>query len=71
MHILSVEIFSACNIFYRHDSLFSDNAQLCFIDVILKSQDPLPFTYFGVFDGHAGTGAAIMAANMLHNFVQV
>ena len=27
--------------------------------------------YFGVFDGHAGSGAAIMAANCLHEHVRV
>ena len=27
-------------------------------------------TFFGIFDGHAGTGAALMAANCLHEHVR-
>lgn len=27
--------------------------------------------YFAVFDGHAGTGAALMAANCLHEHIRV
>ena len=26
----------------------------------------IPYVYFGIFDGHAGTGAALTAANTLH-----
>ena len=36
-----------------------------------QDNDPLPFTYFAVFDGHAGAGAALMAVNMLHIIIQV
>ncbi|XP_022104014.1 protein phosphatase 1H-like [Acanthaster planci] len=28
--------------------------------------DDIPMTYFAIFDGHAGTGAALMSANTLH-----
>jgi protein phosphatase 1H len=27
--------------------------------------------YFGIFDGHAGSGAAIMSANRLHEYIKV
>lgn len=27
--------------------------------------------YFGIFDGHAGVGAALMAANCLHEHIRV
>ncbi|XP_074644715.1 protein phosphatase 1H-like isoform X2 [Tubulanus polymorphus] len=30
----------------------------------------MPFTYFGIFDGHAGTGAALMAAHTLHHHIE-
>ena len=33
--------------------------------------DVIPVHYFAVFDGHAGTGAALMAANILHLIIQV
>ncbi|KAE8752097.1 hypothetical protein FOCC_FOCC001259 [Frankliniella occidentalis] len=29
----------------------------------------MPYTYFALFDGHAGYGAAVAAANQLHNIV--
>lgn len=31
----------------------------------------LPYYLFGVFDGHAGWGAAVAAANQLHHIVHV
>lgn len=31
----------------------------------------LPYYYFGVFDGHAGWGAAVSAANQLHHIIHV
>ena len=31
----------------------------------------LPYTYFSLFDGHAGHGAAVAAANQLHEIVHV
>ena len=36
-----------------------------------QEKDPLPFTYFAVFDGHAGTGAALMAVKLLQEHIQV
>ena len=30
----------------------------------------IPYVYFGIFDGHAGTGAALTAANTLHQHVK-
>lgn len=29
----------------------------------------IPYTYYGIFDGHAGVGAALCAANQLHHIV--
>lgn len=31
----------------------------------------LPYYYFGVFDGHAGWGAAVAAAHQLHHVIHV
>lgn len=31
----------------------------------------IPYTYYGVFDGHAGVGAALCAANQLHHILHV
>lgn len=31
----------------------------------------IPYTYYGLFDGHGGTGAALAAANQLHHLLQV
>jgi serine/threonine protein phosphatase PrpC len=31
----------------------------------------LPYVYFGIFDGHAGAGAAVAAANQLHHIIHV
>jgi protein phosphatase 1H len=31
----------------------------------------MPYTYFGIFDGHAGVGAAVAAANQLHHIIHV
>ena len=38
---------------------------------LFQNNDPLPLTYFAIFDGHAGTGAALMAANHLHDIIVV
>jgi protein phosphatase 1H len=31
----------------------------------------MPYIYFGLFDGHAGVGAAVAAANQLHYIIHV
>lgn len=31
----------------------------------------LPYVYFALFDGHAGVGAAVAAANQLHHILHV
>ena len=31
----------------------------------------LPYYYFGIFDGHAGWGAAVSASNQLHHLLHV
>lgn len=31
----------------------------------------IPYTYYGIFDGHAGVGAALCAANQLHHIIHV
>lgn len=46
--------------------LFSDNHK--------KNEDGkflIPYTYYGIFDGHAGVGAALCAANQLHHILHV
>lgn len=32
-------------------------------------ENKLPYVYFGIFDGHAGTAVAVAAANQLHNII--
>ncbi|XP_071492145.1 protein phosphatase 1H-like [Diadema antillarum] len=32
-----------------------------------KELDQIPFTYFGIFDGHAGCGVSVMASRVLHD----
>lgn len=32
----------------------------------LVTQTKIPYAYFGIFDGHAGSGAGLMAVNQLH-----
>ena len=29
----------------------------------------IPYVYFGIFDGHAGSGCAVTAANELHQVI--
>lgn len=36
-----------------------------------KKQISIPYTYYGMFDGHAGVGAALCAANQLHHILHV
>lgn len=31
----------------------------------------IPYTYYGIFDGHAGVGAALCASNQLHHIIHV
>ena len=47
----------------------SDPPKYCMYFLILfslKDPDDIPMTYFAIFDGHAGTGASLMAVNTLH-----
>lgn len=37
----------------------------------LNSATCLPYVYFSLFDGHAGVGAAVAAANQLHHILHV
>ncbi|KAL3853810.1 hypothetical protein ACJMK2_017319 [Sinanodonta woodiana] len=39
-------------------------------DIMLQSIESEILTYYGMFDGHAGYGAAVMAANLLHKHLQ-
>lgn len=36
----------------------------------LSSEESLPWVYFGVFDGHAGSGVAVAASNTLNKIIQ-
>lgn len=31
----------------------------------------IPYYYYGIFDGHAGSGAAVAAATRLHQIIEV
>ena len=44
---------------------------LGFFLLYLQEKDKISFTYFAIFDGHAGTGAALMASHLLHTIIQV
>ena len=35
-------------------------------DNVFNFQTKIPYAYYGIFDGHAGCGAALMAVNNLH-----
>jgi serine/threonine protein phosphatase PrpC len=37
----------------------------------LQEDKAIPAPYFAIFDGHAGTGASLMAANLLHKHIEV
>ena len=58
-------------------SLYSNEDQASIHVTSLRIHDPekdqpssIPYVYFGIFDGHAGTGAALTAANTLHRHVK-
>ena len=51
--------------------LICDLTVSIYIMMSFQEKDPLPFTYFAIFDGHAGTGAALMAVKLLHEHIQV
>ena len=36
-----------------------------------KEECSLPYYYFGIFDGHAGVGAAVAASKQLHHILHV
>ncbi|XP_055371238.1 protein phosphatase 1J [Condylostylus longicornis] len=48
-----------------------DQAQFCrqVLSHPLKEHPDLPYIYFGIFDGHAGYGAALAAANQFHHIL--
>lgn len=59
-------------------SLRNEDQAACHQDVSIKLsssidnnniKDTIPWTYFGIFDGHAGTAVAVAAASQLHNII--
>lgn len=40
-------------------------------DIMGLKKYTIPYTYYGIFDGHAGVGAALCAANQLHHILHV
>ncbi|KAF5289283.1 hypothetical protein FQR65_LT11904 [Abscondita terminalis] len=38
-------------------------------DIMGPKKYNIPYTYYGIFDGHAGVGAALCAANQLHHIL--
>ena len=40
-------------------------------DVTANARHRLPYVYFALFDGHAGTGAALSASHELHRILHV
>lgn len=59
-------------------SLYSNEDQSSIhISSLVLNSDPdrdqpsqIPYVLYGIFDGHAGTGAALMAANILHGHIK-
>ena len=58
-------------------SLYSNEDQAAIHVTHLVANDPdkdqactIPYVMFGIFDGHAGTGAALTAANTLHSHIK-
>lgn len=57
-------------------SRHNEDQAVCIQGVLLCSyakncKDYIPYTYYGLFDGHGGTGASLAAANQLHHLLQV
>lgn len=62
-------------------SLRNEDQAACYQDVAIRQsallrdplttsiKDQIPWTYFGIFDGHAGTAVAIAAAAQLHSII--
>ena len=40
-------------------------------DGLHRAGRSVPYYYFGLFDGHAGHGASVAAANQLHHIIHV
>ena len=47
----------------------SSTAQTSSISSDVDFEDQIPWTYFGIFDGHAGAAVAVAAAAQLHNII--
>lgn len=57
-------------------SRLNEDQAVCFRGVLLCSlgqnrKECIPYTYYGLFDGHGGTGASLAAANQLYHLLQV
>lgn len=57
-------------------SRFNEDQAVCLKGVLLcpyaqNRRVHIPYTYYGLFDGHGGTGASLAAANQLHHLLQV
>lgn len=57
-------------------SKHNEDQAVCLQGVLLCNigwarKEYIPYTYYGLFDGHGGTGAALAAASQLHHLLQV
>lgn len=57
-------------------SRLNEDQAVCLRGVLLctyaqNCKEYIPYTYYGLFDGHGGTGASLAAANQLHHLLQV
>lgn len=52
-------------------SKYNEDQAVCHQGVLQSGSVKIPYLYFALFDGHAGVGAAICAANQLHHVIHV
>ncbi|GJQ66985.1 hypothetical protein Trydic_g21918 [Trypoxylus dichotomus] len=50
-------------------SRYNEDQAVCHQGVLQSGSIKIPYLYFALFDGHAGVGAAICAANQLHHVI--
>ncbi|GAB1597884.1 protein phosphatase 1H isoform X1 [Argonauta hians] len=60
-HINMVPSNASCNSMERNEANNAENGE--------ELKNKLEFTYFGIFDGHGGYGAAVMASQNLHIYL--
>ena len=65
-HVGFAEAINAGKTLYINE----DQASIHVSNLAISDSDQIPYVVFGIFDGHAGTGAALTAANCLHGHIK-